>query len=418
MEMEGETEMEMEGETEMERRMAVEDPLKRGPVVDVGVEEEAAKKRKMEPDAEERKRLDAEAVAKFDRPLSEIDEELHTDFYAFQAKQFRKFWDSLYSDSIYGSFEDETTIEAMRFTDKQAPNAYPRSTLQIFSVKVAELRGDLQWPLDVYGMVAIRDTLDHNRNIIFQRKRDNCQTLTEKNPSLVLTGPTRAVMLNDLVIFEVQLFVREKNESEDKLLSFLAARFRSHAFPFDLDSWLIKKDYTSKLSTLEFTLGHIYLSVEATISVKVMKGSWQDDFQGQFVASTASIEDQEVVLLDFVDGKVPLNHGNILLSRSVVSVDHEGQLIVSVKTCQGNKGKVGAVEDQEVFTQGDKAKGHAAEDQEADKAKEAVEEVARVVFSPLEMGRSHGELNVGSCEMEVTVAWSLFGEHPAYMKYK
>ena len=50
----------------------------------------------------------------------------------------------------------------------------------MFSVKVAELTGGLQWPLDVFGMVALRDMLDHNRNIIFKRGRDNCQTLTDE----------------------------------------------------------------------------------------------------------------------------------------------------------------------------------------------------------------------------------------------
>jgi ABC-type uncharacterized transport system substrate-binding protein len=52
--------------------------------------------------------------------------------------------------------------------------------MQIFSVKVEEVGGDLHWPLDVFGIIAVRDDLDYNRNIIFERKRDNCQTLTEQ----------------------------------------------------------------------------------------------------------------------------------------------------------------------------------------------------------------------------------------------
>jgi hypothetical protein len=69
----------------------------------------------------------------------------------------------------------------MRFTNKPVEEfpAY-MDTLQIFSVKLAATRGALQLPLDVFGMVAIRDPVDHNRNIIFHRKRENCQTLTEK----------------------------------------------------------------------------------------------------------------------------------------------------------------------------------------------------------------------------------------------
>ena len=68
----------------------------------------------------------------------------------------------------------------MRFTNKPVEEfpAY-MDTLQIFSVKLAATRGALQLPLDVFGMVAIRP-VDHNRNIIFHRERDGCQTLTEK----------------------------------------------------------------------------------------------------------------------------------------------------------------------------------------------------------------------------------------------
>jgi hypothetical protein len=42
------------------------------------------------------------------------------------------------------------------------------------------LRGGLQWPLHVFGMVAIRDCADQKRNIIFDRSRDNCQILTQE----------------------------------------------------------------------------------------------------------------------------------------------------------------------------------------------------------------------------------------------
>jgi hypothetical protein len=56
----------------------------------------------------------------------------------------------------------------------------PTGTLQIFSFKVAAIAKKLKWPLEVYGLIAIRDYVDRKRNIIFARARDNCQTITPK----------------------------------------------------------------------------------------------------------------------------------------------------------------------------------------------------------------------------------------------
>jgi hypothetical protein len=53
-------------------------------------------------------------------------------------------------------------------------------TLQVISVKVASIEEGLRWPLQVFGMVSARDVLDRKRNIIFQRERENCQTITEQ----------------------------------------------------------------------------------------------------------------------------------------------------------------------------------------------------------------------------------------------
>jgi hypothetical protein len=69
----------------------------------------------------------------------------------------------------------------MCFTDEPMPrHTTTMPTMQIFSVKVQEVDGDLHWPLDVFGFIAVRDDLDYNRNIIFERKRDNCQALNEQ----------------------------------------------------------------------------------------------------------------------------------------------------------------------------------------------------------------------------------------------
>ncbi|KAI4973733.1 hypothetical protein ZWY2020_041514 [Hordeum vulgare] len=83
---------------------------------------------------------------------------------------YRREWESSYGAES-GSFESYTSVRAMIFTCKPIPvHAGPETCLQIFSVEVTELSGGLQWPLEVYGMVATRDSVDHNRNVIFSSR--------------------------------------------------------------------------------------------------------------------------------------------------------------------------------------------------------------------------------------------------------
>jgi hypothetical protein len=76
-------------------------------------------------------------------------------------------------------------LSSMQFTHytpgRLPPNraASSPATLQIFSIKLPEVAGDLHWPLSVYGKVVVRDVVDRNRNFIFSRRRENSQELTQ-----------------------------------------------------------------------------------------------------------------------------------------------------------------------------------------------------------------------------------------------
>uniref|UniRef100_A0A0A9ED02 DUF6598 domain-containing protein n=1 Tax=Arundo donax TaxID=35708 RepID=A0A0A9ED02_ARUDO len=335
------------------------------------------------PDETTKERLKA-LSRNVEEPIDDL-EEMLSDYEAWKAAQFRQDWIDVWSRN-YGSFEDTTKRCPMRFTDDPAPeySAHPLSTLQVFSVKVADIRGSLQWPIDVFGIVAVRDNIDYNRNIIFNRTRNNCQTLTKKDRYLVLAGPTRAVVWLDPVTIEVKLTVKGPTESEDKDLSFLAVPLLAGG---DMCSYLVHCFETSKLSRLRFTLGRIVWSVEATIFVRVIAGSWPDGLRGELVAFTTSIPNkrfkrtdaEKIVLLDSGGENVLVTgNGEIELSRRVVSVETSGKL--KVKVC--------------------------AKAREASESDENVA-VRVLVFTPKEANRSHGELDVGFCKMKVTVAWSL-----------
>ncbi|KQK13104.1 uncharacterized protein LOC100846040 [Brachypodium distachyon] len=313
--------------------------------------------------------------------VEELDPNQDNDDRVYQ--EDRERWERKWAKE-FGSFGDKTQIPAMCFTDDPMFHiTRDLPSMQIFSIKVKEVHENLQWPLDVYGIIAVRDDIDHNRNVIFERTRDNCQTLNEQDPYLVLTGPARApVILFEPVRLDVMLKVKCTEESEDKDLSLLVRRYEccesinyqaSHG-ELVANSCASSKKFKSKLSTLELTCGIVVSSVEATISVRIVEGSWPDGFSGRFTAFTACVSHMKVLLLNSGDGNVLVSaDGTIELSRRVLSVESFGELTICAAACGGSK------------------------------------EVEReLFFKPLKSGRSAQVLNIGACKMEITVAWSLF----------
>uniref|UniRef100_K3YBT3 DUF6598 domain-containing protein n=1 Tax=Setaria italica TaxID=4555 RepID=K3YBT3_SETIT len=352
---------------------------------------------KMEPVERERKPL-YEKYLEWKRRKEEEEEEEErkrnpekvTDPYAFEARLFRQRWDEFYLKN-YGCFDkkeirtrsmDKNNLNAIhahisccsnipckRFTHNTLPHGGTADqTLQVFYVKVGGITGGLQWPLEVFGLVALRDSVDYNHNIIFERERDKCQILTDQNPYLELTGPVRAVMIYGRVIFEASLYVKGATRSDDKELSLLATSLGQ--FPSG-HSCLIERSYSSRLSTLELMLGHLTCSVEATIEVRVTSGPWPDGFRCIFRAN-ASIG-QWILLLETADDPVPLTGDKISFARQVVSVDSDRELKVAATITNGSA----------IYTD---EKG----------------------FKPLKMGASTKELRIGGCMLEVTVYWSCF----------
>ncbi|GJN36282.1 hypothetical protein PR202_gb25128 [Eleusine coracana subsp. coracana] len=244
---------------------------------------------------------------------SDEDEKRANDYFAYQASRFRESWEVQWF-GYFGFFEDTR--------DSKLPNS---------------ILADIVFAPQV--------------------------------PYLTLTDPIRAVVIVDPVTFEVDLKVKGTTEAEDKHLSSLAVPFTSSAtFP----SRSLKRDYTSKLSTLEFALGLLDYSLEATITVRVTHGSWPDGYRAQIAARTASISHEKIILLDSRDKEAVLvdDDGWIPLSRQVASVEINGKLKVGVKALLGD---------------------------DIDVTKERF-------FSPKKAGKRCGTLNVGFCRMDVTVA--------------
>uniref|UniRef100_A0ACD5UDH8 Uncharacterized protein n=1 Tax=Avena sativa TaxID=4498 RepID=A0ACD5UDH8_AVESA len=144
-----------------------------------------------------------------------------------------------------------------------------------------------------------------------------------------------------------------------------------------LDSSVFNCVYTSKISTVELTFGHIIMSVEAVVSMKVINGSWPDGFEGVFAAKTASINDMEIrLVMTDDDNKLPLaDDGTIKLQRHVICAEIEdGEYLEVLVDAYGDGGQ---------------------------RLNDGLH------FRPQERGRLKGTLEVDSCQIEVTVTWSL-----------
>jgi hypothetical protein len=208
-----------------------------------------------------------------------------------------------------------------------------------------------------------------------------------QDPCLVLTGPSRAVFYGDKVYVEAVLKVKGTTESEDADLSLLLQQFvccEKMNLGVDIGqcrrcSCVSSLLYTSKLSTLEFTCGLVASSVEATIAMQIVEGSWPEGLRCKLTAFIGSLAHMDVLLLDSREEKVPVAaaDGTVELSRRVVSVESYGQLIVRgmMRRGGGDHGQVLAE--------------------------------AKASFAPLDADRSWGRLDLGVCKLKVTVTWSL-----------
>uniref|UniRef100_A0A0D3HVC2 DUF6598 domain-containing protein n=1 Tax=Oryza barthii TaxID=65489 RepID=A0A0D3HVC2_9ORYZ len=280
-----------------------------------------------------------------------------------ELSRYRRYWTNLWSDDS-GDIAKRTENGPMRYTEEPPWFAMLLDLLEVFSFEVTELKGILRWPIDVFGLISVRDSLDRNRNYIFERTRNNCQTLTAKQltgdgcrhamrrlrlaaQDLVRSCAARALDQPGLSSLLRRLShrppspvrwlvadnaVKRTSPSEDKILSAKAFGYNGTAQRHRCGS-LRSMMLSGARSTLEFKYAHIPVALEATIKVRITGGS--TDFCGKFIAHTASIN-EDVILLDSGEEMVAFSHdGAIDFCRSVVAVEgNGGALIVDVHARQ------------------------------------------------------------------------------------
>ncbi|KAL6615893.1 hypothetical protein ACP70R_038163 [Stipagrostis hirtigluma subsp. patula] len=204
--------------------------------------------------------------------------------------RFRRNWTRTMSPFV-GPLDATTgkDVGPMRYTDSGPPcfGGIPYDAMEIFSLKVTELGGGLEWPLRVFGLVAVRDSMDYKRNVLFQRSKDDCQVLTAEDPYLVLTGPRRAIALIDPPGFEVDLSVVGRMPPEEKVLSALYFQYNNICSGRWAGQVRTLTESSEQRSTIELKFAHLSIPLEATVEVRHKEGS--SDFHGRFYAQMESV---------------------------------------------------------------------------------------------------------------------------------
>ncbi|KAI4963277.1 hypothetical protein ZWY2020_015118 [Hordeum vulgare] len=277
--------------------------------------------------------------------LSAMEDELRRagqeDSMEMEEKRFIAY--HLYWERIWGrdghSFENQTILSPMQFTHCTPCHipieAVAGSTLQIYSIKVSLVEPQ-KLPLEVYGVVAVRDAVDRHRNPLFLCSRQYCQTLKENDSLLHLTGPVRAIVSTDTVYIDIQLIVKGRTKSEDTTL------ISTFGF-YNADNSCI---YLTKnaLCKVELCCEQLKQSVQATIlsvAVTPEQESLLFPHGGRVVCYSvpqagnedisAQVSSRQVLLLDSEGGRMPMaSNGYLYLTRHVVSVELNGKLLVLI----------------------------------------------------------------------------------------
>ena len=196
---------------------------------------------------------------------------------------------------------------------------------------------------------------------------------------LELTGPSRAILLWDEPVFELDLKAKGKagssSSEDDKILCLDFFGYNNICYKGSL-SYAKTEVVSSKHSTVEVRFAHLKRSVEATITARISKGS--GNFSARLTACNSSIG-EDVVLLDTRGQEVSVGKdGEVTLQRRVVVVEEKAQLILGIKAEQ-----LGATADSS--TKLEKKFGFYA--------KSAL--------------RNEGYFHIGSSSLHMLVAWSL-----------
>ncbi|KAI5022152.1 hypothetical protein ZWY2020_058888 [Hordeum vulgare] len=225
----------------------------------------------------------------------------------------------------------------MRHTGKIFKEGFPLSnSVNVVSIKIVS--SDYGYPLNVYGTIIARDSLDRKCVYVFRHDQDDCQLISSKDDSLILTGPKRGFMVYDDIFFETNLKVKDvhgRTVGDDRLSKGLmevdAIRRLEYSPRYVVDT----ETLVSMHSTLDLNYTFVRRSVEGTVEIKILDGP--DEFRGKIVASTTSIPCDIVLHDSKVSGALTAGDNGVLqMARRIVGVSVDEMLVLTVAAAVGD----------------------------------------------------------------------------------
>ncbi|XP_047064983.1 uncharacterized protein LOC124672867 [Lolium rigidum] len=227
--------------------------------------------------------------------------------------------------------DEESPVGPMVYTDKVFPERFfLPNTMNVVSVKIVS--SDYGYPLHVYGTIIVRDSIDRKCIYMFRRGKDNCQLISSKDDSLILTGPKRGLMFCDWIFFEIDLKVKDvhgmkvKDERLSKGLMELDGVLR---LPYPTERKVQMETLVSMHSILDLSYIFIRNAVEGTVEVRILDGP--AGFHGKIYARTTNVPCDIMLLDSEVNGMLTAgDKGVVQMARSVVGVSVDERLQVTV----------------------------------------------------------------------------------------
>ncbi|XP_047068739.1 uncharacterized protein LOC124676752 [Lolium rigidum] len=215
----------------------------------------------------------------------------------------------------------------MRNTGKQIRDRAYFNSINVLSVKIVS--SDKGFPLNVYGNIILRVNLDKKCIYLFYRPtRRDSELINSEDQSLILTGPSRGLVLTDYIYIEVDLKIKLGQE-KDKQLSIGLLDIDGRVAPRVPTTEVQCCTLESSLSTVEVRYALVKQATEATVEFQVLKG----DFKGKITAHTTRIHDRMLLHDSRACGAVTSSDGSrvIELLRRVLAVCVDEVLFISAE---------------------------------------------------------------------------------------